>query len=109
MHIKGVFRAIPTPRQPALGGQVLCTAGRRGEGAARMKLMRFLMKLSHESVTTESKKGTQAHGTIAGVEVSMNAPLKAAETTLKDREPAQPETLFEEITFNILFCQFTSG
>lgn len=109
MHIKGVFRAIPTPGQSALGGQVLCTAGRRGEGAARMKLMRFLMKLSHESVTTESKKGTQAHGTIAGVDVSMNAPLKAAKTTLKDREPAQLETLFEEITFNILFCQFTSG
>uniref|UniRef100_A0A183B7Q1 Small nuclear ribonucleoprotein Sm D1 n=1 Tax=Echinostoma caproni TaxID=27848 RepID=A0A183B7Q1_9TREM len=56
-------------------------------------LIRFLMKLSHETVTIELKNGTQVHGSIAGVDVSMNTHLRSVTVTPKNRESMNLDTL----------------
>ena len=52
-----------------------------------MKLVRFLMKLTHESVTIALKNGSNVFGTVIGVDMSMNTHLKSAKLTPKNGEP----------------------
>ncbi|KAI8848722.1 hypothetical protein BC829DRAFT_425433 [Chytridium lagenaria] len=58
-----------------------------------MKLVRFLMKCSNETVSIELKNGTIVHGTITGVDMQMNTHLKTVKMTLRNRDPINLETL----------------
>lgn len=61
-----------------------------------MKLVRFLMKLSNETVTIELKDGSIVHGTIAGVEVSMNIHLKSVRLTSPPSKQQKNKSPVEE-------------
>ena len=58
-----------------------------------MKLVRFLMKLSHKIITMELRNGTQVHRTITGVEVSINTHLKSVKMILKKKDSVQLDIL----------------
>jgi len=58
-----------------------------------MKLVRFLMKLTNETVTLELKNGTVVHGTVTGVDISMNTHLKSVKVTLKGKSPVAMDHL----------------
>ena len=49
---------------------------------AHMKLVKFLQKLNREVVTIELKNGTSVHGTIVGVDASMNCHMKKVKVTV---------------------------
>ena len=48
-----------------------------------MKLVRFLMKLTNETVTIELKTGSEVRGVVTGVDMQMNVHLKRVEIRLK--------------------------
>ena len=58
-----------------------------------MKLVRFLMKLKDETVTIELKNGTIVHGTITGVDPSMNTHIKSCKMTIKGKPAVNLEAL----------------
>lgn len=58
-----------------------------------MKLVRFLMKCTNETVTIELKNGTILSGTIASVSPQMNTALRTVKMTPKGREPISLDTI----------------
>uniref|UniRef100_A0A0G4HVG4 Small nuclear ribonucleoprotein Sm D1 n=1 Tax=Chromera velia CCMP2878 TaxID=1169474 RepID=A0A0G4HVG4_9ALVE len=58
-----------------------------------MKLVRFLMKLSGETVIVELKNGTVIQGVITGVDVAMNTHMKNVKMTIKHKNPVSMDHL----------------
>ncbi|KAK9883547.1 hypothetical protein WA026_001726 [Henosepilachna vigintioctopunctata] len=55
--------------------------------------VRFLMKLSNEFLSMKLKKGSIIHGAKTGVDVAMNAHLKAVNAIVENRKPVNLDTL----------------
>lgn len=58
-----------------------------------MKLVQFLVKLRSETVTVELKNGSIAHGTVVGVDHSMNIHLKTVTLQVRGRNPSKLQAL----------------
>ncbi|KAM0471401.1 hypothetical protein ACHAPX_009313 [Trichoderma viride] len=58
-----------------------------------MKLVRFLMKCSNETVTVELKNGTIVHGTISSVSPQMNVALRTVKMTARGQDPLALDTM----------------
>eukprot|EP01107_Rhizomastix_libera_P013809 TRINITY_DN396_c0_g1_i1.p1 TRINITY_DN396_c0_g1~~TRINITY_DN396_c0_g1_i1.p1 ORF type:complete len:115 (-),score=7.42 TRINITY_DN396_c0_g1_i1:60-404(-) len=58
-----------------------------------MKLVRFLMRLTGETVTIMLKNGTVVTGTMTGCDVSMNTHLKVVKVTMSHRSAVTLDTL----------------
>eukprot|EP00873_Tetraselmis_striata_P013023 jgi/Tetstr1/433287/TSEL_022574.t1 len=58
-----------------------------------VKLVRFLMKLSNETVQVELKNGTVIQGTITGVDVAMNTHLKSVKMVARGKNPISLENM----------------
>merc|ERR1739845_20773 len=52
-----------------------------------VRLVKFLMKLSEETVQVELKNGTTVMGTISGVDIAMNTHLKAVKIISDENNP----------------------
>merc|ERR1712203_262977 len=81
--------------QAIMGDQssIICRGQHRVHFGRNMRLVRFLMKLSNESVVVELKNSTVVQGTITGVDMSMNAHMKNIKFTVKGKSPVSMDHL----------------
>lgn len=75
LHVEGQARFDRRHGVDALDpAQLPGSQGGNRSRAGRMKLVRFLQKLSHETCTIELKNGTVVHGTVMGASIPRRPP-----------------------------------